>query len=273
MGLTGDSPSIAGIAPVVVAPAAAALSFNGLAPAITGQRPTPLNLTNTFNFAPSLGEIVLYCFARLGVTRPEVTVRHLSDARIAANMVLSDWSNEQVNLWEVDLQSVQLTAGQSTYPVPPETVLILDAYIRLNATSSQPIDLILYPISRTEWASLPDKSIPGRPTTFWFDRLIAPSITLWQPPDSSTTYTLQYYRVRQMMDASVGGATNVEVPYRFLRAYADALTVELAHIYAPARVVEMQAAADRSWTKAQKRDAEDVPLFVVPGMSGYYRQQ
>lgn len=231
------------------------------------------NTSNTYNFAPALSEIVLYCFGRCGVRRPELTAQHLADARIAANMVLSDWSNEQVNLWEVDLQSVNLTAGVATYSVPPETVLILDAYIRTTPGGSAPIDLLLYPISRDEWAALPDKTTPGRPTTYWFDRLISPTITLWQPPDSSLPYTLQYYRVRQTQDAELKSGLQVEIPYRFLRAYADALSVELAHLYAPDRIAELQAIADRSWSKAARRDAEDVPLFVVAGTDAYWRSQ
>lgn len=233
-----------------------------------------MSYSGTFAFQPSLGEMVLYCFSRCGLKRPEITAHHLSDARLAGNMVLSDWANEQVNLWEVDLQTVDLTAGIATYAVPNETVLILDAYIRLNSTSTSPVDLILYPISRTEWASLPDKTTPGRPTTFWFDRLLAPTITLWQPPAESTPlYQLQYYRVRQTQDALLQNGTNVEIPYRFLRAYSDALTVELARIYAPARIMEFEQVAAMSWAKAQKRDAEDVPLFIVAGLTGYYRQQ
>ena len=258
-----------GFPTIELTPGAGTVSVQGFAPSVLVK--PYITTSNTFAFAPSLGEMVLYCFQRCGVKRSEITANHLVDARFAANMILSDWANEQVNLWEVDLQTVTLTQGQATYPVAPNTVLILDAYITLNQGSAGPVDLIIYPISRSEYAALPEKDIQGRPTTFWFDRLIQPSITLWQVPDApSPYYTLNYYRVRQTQDAALSQGSNVEIPYRFLSAFSDALCEELSVIYAPDRMQAFQMRAASSWGKAQRRDAEDVPLFIVAGLNGYY---
>ena len=80
----------------------------------------------------------------------------------------------------------------STFSVDPNTVVILDAYVS-NLNSGSNIDRIIMPISRTEYASYPNKQQQGFPTVFWFDRLLAPTVTLWpvpNPPQGPTTFTI-----------------------------------------------------------------------------------
>ena len=97
---------------------------------------------------------------------------------MAANMLLSRWSNQGVNLWKVELVTQNLVQGQATYPVDPSIVMILDSYVTTNSGSSSTNRIIL-PISRTEYASYPNPQQQGFTTVYWFDRLISPTITLW----------------------------------------------------------------------------------------------
>lgn len=226
--------------------------------------------SGTTSFNPSLGEMVLYCYSRCGIRRPAIVREHLQDAVMAANMVLSDWANEQPNLWTVDEQTVALTQGQAAYSVPADTILILDAVMEVATGPATPIDLYMYPISRTEWMAFPDKTTPGRPTVYWFDRLLSPTVTLWQPP-SDPSWVFKYYRVSQIQDAVLSNGQTVDIPYYFLRAFSDALSAELAIMYAPERAIPLRAAADISWAKARDRNAEDVPLWITPGLDGLYR--
>lgn len=225
--------------------------------------------TGTFSFNPSAGEIVLYAFARCGLRRTQLVAEHYADARLATNMILSDWSNRQPNLWTVELNTVSCVQGQATYTVPANVVLVLDAYLRITSGSTYQ-DYFMYPISRTEWAAFPDKTTPDRPTVYWFDRLIAPSVTLWQPPDSSS-YSFQYYAVRQVQDAALANGGILEIPYYFLNAFACRLSAELAVMYAPERAIPLMAEAEKAWQIAANRNAEDVPLYLTPGLNAYYR--
>jgi hypothetical protein len=226
--------------------------------------------TGTTSFNPSLGEAVLYAFARCGVFRTEITTEHLQNARIAANMIMSDWSNDQPNLWTVSLQSVQCVAGQTTYDLPASTVLILDAYLRLNTGQPGQADFVMWPISRSEYSAFPNKTTPGFPTVFWFDRLLAPTVTLWQPP-ANASWVFWYYCVNQIQDAALANGATLDVPFYFLKAYSDRLAAELAVIYAPERAVPLGALADKSYLKATERNAESVPLFIMPGLNSYFR--
>lgn len=226
--------------------------------------------SGTFTFNPSLGELVLLAYARCGVRRTEMVAEHMVNARMEVNLLLSDWSNQLVNAWAVELEEQALTLDVATYAVDGSTVSILDAYIS-TGTSQNVLDRMIMPISRSEYAAMPTKEQTGEPTVFWYDRLVSPTITVWPTPDASSTYTLKYYRVRQIQDANYVNAQTIEVPYRFLDALSWELAARLAVIYAADRAEGLSAKAAMQWQRAAKTDGEQVPFAIIPGLSGYYR--
>lgn len=225
-----------------------------------------MTTSGTYDFNPSLGELVLEAFARIGIRQTEVTEQHIRHATVSANLVLSEWSGLQPNLWEVSLQTTPLVQGTDTYTLPDRTVMILDLYISVDG-----IDRYIMPVSRTEYASYPNKAQQGFPTVYWFDRLISPTVTLWPVPDGNATYTMKFYTVRQTQDAVLSEGQTVEIPYRWLDAFAAALAWRLSEKYAPGIEMRMQQKAERAWTLAAAQDTENVPLYIAPGLSGYYR--
>ena len=130
-----------------------------------------MTTSGTYTFNPSLGELTLYAYNLVGVRNTALLQEHLEAARMATNLLLARWSNQGVNLWAVDLITTPLSTGVSTYPVDSNTVMILDAYVTDNNAGTN-IDRIILPISRTEYASYPNKEQQGFPTVYWFDRWI-----------------------------------------------------------------------------------------------------
>ena len=196
---------------------------------------------------------------------------HMTDARFETNLMLASWANQGVNLWEVVLISVPLVQGQTTYTVPAKVVMILDAVIQQNTGTSSQFDRVIMPISRTEYSQTPNKLQQAPPTVFWFDRLINPTVTLWPVPDQTNYYTLNYYAVTQIQDAELTDAQTVDIPYRWLDALAAGLAARLAAIYAPDRMQMLEAKAAQTYTIAATQDTENVPLYIMPGLSGYFR--
>ena len=227
--------------------------------------------SGTYNFQPSLGELVLNAFARCGVRRTAIMQEYMTDARFETNLMLASWANQGVNLWEVVLISVPLVQGQTTYTVPAKVVMILDAVIQQNTGTSSQFDRVIMPISRTEYSQTPNKLQQAPPTVFWFDRLINPTVTLWPVPDQTSTYTLNYYAVTQIQDAELTDAQTVDIPYRWLDALAAGLAARLAAIYAPDRMQMLEAKAAQAYTIAATQDTENVPLYITPGLAGYFR--
>jgi hypothetical protein len=195
----------------------------------------------------------------------------MESARMATNMMLARWANQGVNLWAVDLVEVPLVQGQAVYTVDPTTVMILDAYIRVDDGVSPPVDRPIMPVSRTEYASYSTKTRQGFPTVFWFDRLTSPNLTLWPVPAVDTVQTLRYYRVRRIQDAEMTNGQNVEIPYRWLEALADGLTYRLARIWNPQMAVALKAQSDESYMIAASQDIENVNTFISPMIGGYFR--
>jgi len=227
--------------------------------------------TGTYAFNPSLGELTLYAYNLIGIRNTAIVQEHLEAARMAANLLCANWSNRGVNLWAVDLVTVPLVAGQATYNVNGNTVMILDAYMTIDNGNSDPIDRIILPISRTEYASYPNKEQQGFTTTYWFDRLISPTVTLWPVPDGTSAQYLKYYRVRQIQDSALQGATQVEIPFLWLDAFAYGLAARLAVIWSPDKVQILKPMADEAYQIAAEQNVEQAQQYISPMISGYWR--
>ena len=227
--------------------------------------------SGTFAFSPSTGECGLAAFERIGIFGPDLTAQHMHSLRREANFLQAEWSNKGPNLWDVDLQSVPLVQGTASYSVPAETVMILDAYITITDSSGNSQDRVIVPVSRTEYASYPDKTMQAPPTCFWFDRLIAPTITLWAVPDASSTYTLNYYRYRQIQDAALSNGSTPEIPFLWLDALVAGLAHRLARIYAQPLEAMRKADAQEAYGIAADQNTENVPLYITPMLGSYSR--
>jgi hypothetical protein len=225
--------------------------------------------SGTYDFQPSLGELTLYAFDMAGVRSTALTQRHMASAHMAANMVNARWSGTGVNLWAVDLQTLTLTPGVATYTVPANTVAILDCYGSQGQGTGER-DRILLPVSRSEYASYPDKNAQGTPSVFWYDQLLAPTITFYRTPNG-TFSSVSYYRVRRLQDAVLVNGLSPELPFYFLEAYALALAQRLALVWNPALAAGLKTLADEAWTIATNQNTETASFYVAPQMGGYFR--
>ena len=228
-----------------------------------------MSTSGTYAFNPDLGSLTLYAYNLIGVRPTAVLQEHMEAARMAANMVLTRWSSEGVNLWQVDLVTVPLVQGQATYPVDANTIVMLDTYIT-TVSGGAATDRIILPVSRTEYASYPNKAQQGFPTTFWFDRLLSPTVTLWPVPDGSQTF-LKYYRLIQIQDANLNGVQQMDIPYYFIEPFAYALALRLAQIWAPEKVQILKPFADESYQIAVNQNVETAQQYISPTISSYFR--
>jgi hypothetical protein len=229
------------------------------------------NTSGTYNFNPSMGESVLYSYGMCGVRRTALTQAHYEDARMATNMMMSAWSARGVNLWAVDLQSLALTQGCATYQVPSNTIVMLDAYYTINpGGGAAQTDRIMNPISRTEYASYPNKAQQGAPTVFWFDRLLSPTVTLWPTPDGQQA-CFNYYRLRQTQDSTFTNGTSIEIPVYFWDAFSLGLAWRLALIWAPDKAIMLKPLADEAYEYAATQNVESSQMYISPVIGQYFR--
>lgn len=225
--------------------------------------------SNRFDFDPPIGVLTLNAFARCGVRRTMLTAQHMEDAYLECNLLQSDWSADGIVWWTVLRVDQPLTAGSPTYAIPTNTVSVLDVYISPNGPGGGSNRLIL-PFSRTDYASLANPSQQGFPTSFWYDRALVPTITLWPVPDSNSNYVMSYYIYTQPEDAILRGGGQAAVPYWWLNAYVADLAHRLSRIYAPALEQQRKADRDEAYGRAAKQ-VEPSPLYIQPGLAGYFR--
>jgi hypothetical protein len=159
----------------------------------------------------------------------------------------------------------------TTYSVDPSVVMVLDTYVT-TMSGSVSTDRIILPVSRTEYASYPNKQTQGFPTIYWFDRLINPTITIWPvPATSSGISTFSYYAVQQVQDSNFTAGQTVDIPYRWLEAFATGLAERLSMIWNPQLLQMLKPAADEAYNIAAQQDTEYVSMYISPQVSGYYR--
>jgi hypothetical protein len=127
-------------------------------------------ISGTASFNLDLTEIVEEAFERAGA---ELRSGYdLKTARRSLNLLFADWANRGVNMWTFEQNIITLTAGLSTYPIPVDTVDLLETVIRTGAgNSSTQADLTITRISVSTYATIPNKLQQARPIQVWFQRL------------------------------------------------------------------------------------------------------
>lgn len=229
--------------------------------------------SNTTNFAPSLTDIGLQAFQIAGVRPTALTAEHMVSLRMAANLMLSTWSNLP-NLWSVtpDPISIPLVNGQPQYSIPTNIVLILDAYIEITNSSSQPVDRIVLPVSRSEYSAYSNKLQVGQVTTYWHNRqIVAPEVNLYQCPDGVSATAFKYYGLLQLQDVTTTNAQQPFIPYVYQEAFTYGLAQRLAEIWSPDRLAVIIPRAKETKQIADDTNIEQAAVYISPNLSGYWR--
>jgi len=195
----------------------------------------------------------------------------LRTARRSMNLLTIEFANRGINMWTIVPGTITLTPGVSTYPLPADTIDIIEHVIRTNAGNpSLQSDLTISRISVSTYSSIPAKLTQGRPIQIFVRRLRdAPEVVLWPVPDPSTVYTLAYYRLRRIQDAGSGVQTQ-DAPFRFLPAIAAGLAYHIA-VKTPelaSRVQMLKQIYDEQFDLAASEDREKASVRFVPRMYG-----
>ena len=151
------------------------------------------NTSGSTAFNLDLTELVEEAFERAG--RELRSGYDLRTARRSLNIMFADWANRGINMWTIDSNTINLTQGQNTYPLPNDTVDLLEHVIRTgqNVASTQ-ADLTITRISVSTYATIPNKLTQARPIQVWVQRLdgqVSPTGYTYQSADTgASTITL-----------------------------------------------------------------------------------
>ena len=126
--------------------------------------------SNSFNL--DLNEMIEEAYERAGI---EVrTGYEFRTARRSLNLLTIEWANRGINLWTIEEGAITLVTGQPVYPIPEDTIDLLDHVVRQNSgTASNQTDVSITRISESTYSTIPNKLATGRPIQVWINRQTA----------------------------------------------------------------------------------------------------
>ena len=123
--------------------------------------------TSTFNL--DLNDLFEEAFERCG--KQLRSGYDFRTARRSMNILTIEWANRGINLWTIEQGQIpiNINAGQISYPIPVDTIDLLDTVIRTGQGQNQ-VDINITRISESTYSAIPTKNAYGRPIQFWIDR-------------------------------------------------------------------------------------------------------
>ena len=178
-----------------------------------------MTTSGTTSFNLDIDELFQEAYERIGIDGSR-SGYHLRSARRSLNLLLSEWDNRGVHLWKVKLATIPLVLGQAQYDYasdpsnyPNDINDVLEAYVRNNTVTTNPVDISLTKIDRSAYAALPNKLSQGTPSQYYVQRTYSPSIFLYLTAGSNysnaanpSDYQLRFYYLAKIEDA--GAYTN-----------------------------------------------------------------
>ena len=124
--------------------------------------------TGTTSFNLDVNDLIEEAFERCG--QELRTGYNFRTARRSLNLLTIEWANRGLNFWTVEQGQIVLVTGQAIYPMPVDTINLLDTVIRQNNSTTNQTDINISSISESTYMSLPNKLAQGRPIQYWFNR-------------------------------------------------------------------------------------------------------
>jgi hypothetical protein len=216
-----------------------------------------MTTSGTYNQSWPIDDLITEAWERCG-KNPAIIDSHLAAAAMRSlRLMLIDWTNHEVPLWQIETLTVQLTGGESQVVLPDYVMDILD----VNVMQYDGIQRVVARISRTDFVDISNKTVTGLPNQVWTDRQRdAVVLNLYPTPDQD--YLMTYYALRQPQDLSALSQT-ADAPLIWAEALASSLAVRLAQKFAPERLPILQPAAEAAYSAASGENRERVPLTIA----------
>lgn len=212
---------------------------------------------------PDMPEIFEEAFERAGLEMR--TGYDLKTSRRSLNLLTLEWQNRGLNLFTIEAGTLAVTAGTATYTLPTDTIDIIEHQIRTGTGTNQ-VDTALERVSVATYAQQTNKNTQGRPTQIYVQRLPTETkVTLWPVPDSTTAYTISYFRLKGIDGLSSGvGTTISSVPPRFVPCLVAGMAYYIAMKKNPQMAANLKQEYEFQFQLAAGEDEETASIKFVP---------
>lgn len=124
--------------------------------------------SGTTSFNLDLVNLVEEAYERCG--QEMRTGYDMRTARRSLNIMTIEWANRGINLWTIEQGFIPIVTGQACYPIPVDTIDLLDTVTRTNNGTPQQSDINISRISESTYMTIPNKLAQGRPIQVWINR-------------------------------------------------------------------------------------------------------
>lgn len=164
--------------------------------------------TGTTAFNLDMNDLIEEAFERCG--QELRTGYNFRTARRSLNLLTIEWANRGINFWTVEQGQIPLVTGRTIYPMPADTINLLDTVIRQNNSTSNQIDINISGISESTYMSLPNKLAQGRPIQMWFNRQSGQENLSTVTLDGTITSTATSITVSSVANLSTAGFIKID---------------------------------------------------------------
>ena len=121
-------------------------------------------------------------------------------------------------------------------------------------------DTIMSEVSRYEYFSYPNKGLIGRPSIYYIDYQITPSLYVWQTPASM--YNLLMYSGQSSIETVTSYTESIDIPSYFYMPLIYGVAQMLAEQYAPEKSQVLMEKYQNSMQNAVVNNTTEVPLSL-----------
>ena len=206
------------------------IAFQGpYTPTLTG------TITDTYSFDPDLAECFEDAFERAGMSVQGVSQEHIASAiRSTKFMLNSEWSTLGIKQWQIVQATQTTTTGDVDFDLPAGAIDVFYAMLRRGG-----VDIPMYPMSRTDYDAIPNKTARGRPNQYFvrkqYNRL---TMFLWNAPENNTDIVVYDY-FRQIADSGEMFNT-LQMPPMAQDCFVTGLAMRLAQKFKRERYNELR---------------------------------
>jgi hypothetical protein len=211
----------------------------------------------TFDLA--IDDVIEQAFEQIG--GQPISGEEARSARIALNLLLTEWQNRGVLLWKLVNTPVTVTTSVTSYTLDSDIIDSLQTTINVNGN-----DLEMNRITYQDYMKLPDKTQTGRPTQFTFLRgKDNVSMTVWPTPDQ--TYTMNLFTMTRIQDVTASAIQTADLPFRFLPALVDGLAYKMSMRRPgvdPSKISFLKQQYEETFAFALEEDRQRTSMFIRP---------
>jgi hypothetical protein len=192
---------------------------------------------------------------------------HITSVRRSINFMFAYWTSRGFKQPWMTTYSVTLAQGQIQIPLINPAIDVFHAYLTRDG-----YDVEMYPIARTDYEAIPNKTQQGRPTMFWVNHQTdnnngSPVVYLWQASQNSTDiWNASVFNRAQ----DAGAANNVLfIPYAWYEAAAAGIAAKFSQKWRPERYEALKAEAEMVFKVAMDSTREKANTRIRHRTNGW----